>query len=364
LGAGKRDLIMDGGLNTSANNGGATRGNPSSGKIIPMQKIPPFHKAWLELYEGRKAGHMGAFEYANGGMKLWDGFLFKNGTHDRYYIPLEEQALIERCAHMSANLLEAAKTLKVTLVSRGPGTKFSAKEGALVRAFGVAGIEIAKVVYIDVSKPALNQSMKEGKALLPDAEHQAIVGDIFDPETKNQYKILGTEVGTCFGGTPMNAYGRHDMAPPLSAVEGNLSGIRGQMRKGSHFIAVYDHNQDKKTIEAAYAGQEEFAKHMLEIEQHLGMNTDDIDFVVEFNPDSKILAHGFYFQKETPFVAAGRHRVIEAGTTLYFNNSVKLTETDTASCYEHSSFGYVDLEEGNPIMAGNGRMGYHHAIAS
>ncbi len=216
----------------------------NSAKVIPMQKVSPFQRAWLELFEGRKAGHMGAFEYANGGMKLWDQFLAENGTYDRYYIPLEEQALVERCAHMSANLLKAAKTMKVTLVSRGPGTKFASKEGALVRAFGVAGIEVAKVVYIDVSKPALNQSMKEGKLLLPNADHEIITGDIFDPDTRHKYKVVGTEVGTCFGGTPMNAYGRHDMEPPYSAVEENLSGIRGQQRKGSHFIASYDHNQD------------------------------------------------------------------------------------------------------------------------
>lgn len=354
-----QEPLVAGGDGTSLGVGASS----SEAKIIPMQKVPAFHKAWLELFEGRKAGHMGAFEYANGGMKLWDKFLAENGTHDRYYIPLEEQALIERCAHMSANLLKAAKTMKVTLVSRGPGTKFASKEGALVRAFGVAGIEVAKVVYIDVSKPALNQSIKEGKLLLPHAEHEIISGDIFDPETRHKYKVVGTEVGTCFGGTPMNAYGRHDMEPPYSAVEENLSGIRGQQRKGSHFIASYDHNQDQETVEAAYAGQTEFAKHMLEINQHLGMDTSNVDFVVEFNKGTGILAHGFRFNEDKSFEVGGRVRKIDAGTTLFFNNSVKFDQHQTATCYAHSGYSYAKLEEDNPVMADNGRMGYHHTLA-
>ncbi|HPF78438.1 MAG TPA: hypothetical protein PLF01_04000, partial [Alphaproteobacteria bacterium] len=109
-------------------------------KRMKPKPLKPVEQKFLDLMEGRRAGHMGDDEYANGGMKEWDRFLTE---HPEYYVPMEEQALIERCASASARLLD--KNQKITLVSRGPGTKFAAKEGALIRAFRAAGIEVAKV---------------------------------------------------------------------------------------------------------------------------------------------------------------------------------------------------------------------------
>ena len=326
------------------------------------KKPTVFQEDFGRLAEGLAAGHMGHYEYSNGGMKKWDEFLRENDRD--YYIPVAEQALINRCADTSTRLLSKDGIRKITLVSRGPGTKFSVKEGALITAFKAAGIEVAKVVYIDVSKEALRRSKKEGESLLPNAIHETVQGDIFDPETKNEYQVVGTEVGTCFGLTPMNAEGQHRKMPPLNTVEDNLKGIRKQMKKGSHFIAAYDHTDDKKVIEKAYCNQEKFAKHMLT--HHLGWDdTKNINFKVEFNEISHILAHGFEFTKDRSYNYGSRVRKIVAGTTLWFNNSVKLPKDVTEECHEHAKFEY--LEEGKSIMAENDNdhhLGYHHLRAA
>lgn len=352
------DLTPVSGVELAARVAEAGRSLIRSGGRRP-KKIKPFIADFIELLEGRRAGHMGKWEYSNGGMKIWADFL---ATYEPYYVPRDDRAIIEQCASVSANILNHSDIKKVTLVCRGPGTQFDAKEGALIRAFQVAGIEVAKVVYIDVSASALNQSVKEGKALLPSAEHQKIQADIFDPETKHQYDVVGTEIGTCFGLTPMNAEGRNDADKPTTSIEANLSGIRGQMKKGSHFIATYDHNDDGEQIEAAYAGQTDFAKHMLA--HHLGWKNgmDDIDFLVEFNETSRILAHGFRFNEERTFEVGDRLRTIPAGTTLWFNNSVKLGKDETEACHEHAGFDYLLKERA--ILAANQRHGYHHTIAA
>lgn len=338
---------------TASDNGNTGELGPLSPRVIAPNAM---QTAWLNLRERRQFGHMGSFEYANGGMGKWEKFL---AEHPEYYIPGEEQAIIERCAHMSARLIEAGK--KVTIVSRGPGTKFAAKEGVLIRAFMVAGVDIAKVVYIDFSKQALNRSVREGRVLLPNAQHQIAQADIFASETKNEYKVIGTEVSTCFGLTPMNVEGHPESdLPPISAVEANFRGINAQQKKGSHFIATYDHNEDAKSIEAAYRGQSEFALHMLELDKHLGMNTSHVDFGVQYFPKSRILGHYFEFQKDVKYQMAGRQMTEVKGTKLWFNNSVKLSSDQVREAYTHTGFGYVELDEGNPIMADNGNFGYHH----
>lgn len=313
---------------------------------------------FVKLIEGSRVGHLSRYEYANGGMILLEEFL---RSSPNYYIPNAEKALIQRCASASASLLNEQEVKKITLVTRGPGTLFEAKEGSLILAFQEAGIEIAKVVYIDASKVALNRSRKEGEQMLPNAKHEIYQQDIFDPKTKDFYKIEGVEVGVCFGLTPMNAEGWYDAAsPPLSAVQKNLTGIRGQMKKGAHFIAAYDHNADKESLESMFDGRDEMAKHMLEY--HLGWkDLDDIKLVAKYGESSQILSHGFHFSKDRKFELGGT-REIKAGTTLWFNNSVKLSRQLTEECNERVGFSYPSQER--VIMAHNNRLGYHHTIAS
>ena len=250
---------------------------------------------------------------------------------------------------------------KITLVSRGPGLKFHAKEGALIRAFNVAGIDIAKVVYIDSSKKALDKSVKDGMTLLPKAEHEVIQADIFDPETKKQYTVAGLEVGTCFGLTPMNAEGRNDASPPLTSIENNISGIRNQMEKDAHFIAVYDHNNDASSLETSYLPADKFLKNMLAYHFEKD-DLSNVEYVNKFNPKSYILGHAYKFDKDETFNVGGKEVKVASGVTLWFNNSVKLSKELTEQCHEHVQFSYPRIEKS--IMAINNRLGYHHLIAS
>ncbi|MCI5060569.1 MAG: L-histidine N(alpha)-methyltransferase [Alphaproteobacteria bacterium] len=303
---------------------------------------------------------MGKYEYANGLMRLWSHFLSNN---KEYYVLHEEEDLIRRCAQVSANLIAAKNIKTITLVSYGPGTKFKAKEGELIKAFKKAGIEIAKVIYVDKYKSALNKSSKEGRKLLPNAIHEKIQGDIFDPSSRKRAGIVGAEVGTCFGLTPMNAEGFGDVMPPVSAIEKNLKGLRAQMSKGAHFIATYDHNTDKASIEKSYAGRSEHAKGLLS--KYLRWSDEDlrdVDFVVKYNPRSYIAAHGFHFKKNMRFeLGDGRSRHVKDGITLWFQNSVKLPKYITQMVHEHSGFEYLLPQKAE--IAENGRMGYHHMTA-
>lgn len=328
-----------------------------------IAKLSPFESDFAALIEGKRFGHMGMWEYSNGGMKLWDEFL---RTHsDEYYVPIRERALINRYSNASANAIAQAMKAqghnKITLVSRGPGTQFEAKEGSLIAAFKAAGIEIAKVVYIDHSRLALNKSESEGRRLLPKAKHETYKGDMYDPTMARKYRVEGMEVGVAFGLTLMNAEGSHTASSaPLTSVQEQFKAIAAQQSKGSHFIAAYDHNEDKAIIERAYAGQTDFAKHMLA--HHLGWDADmlsSIDFDVEYNPVSRILAHAFRFQSDAEFDFAGHIRTPEAGTTWWFNNSVKLSKEQTEACHENVGYSYVFQGE-KALMDDQGIMGYHH----
>lgn len=358
-----------------AEDGGTTVVGSRHGSIVTSKakivKPTAFETAFFALYEGQKAGHMGAELYSKGGMKRWDNFLKDNPD---YYIPHEEEAIIHRCASLSAQAILASGVRTVTLVSRGPGTKFDAKEGALIRAFKVAGIEVAQVVYIDKSKTAREQSIAEGKALLPNANHITVDDDIFDPELS--YNIVGTEVGTCFGLTEMNIHGRHDMAAPLSAIEKNKQAFRSQQRKNSnggraaHFLSVVDHNDNKTgsnkgTVNKAYVGQQELVLAMLE-KNLPGFDTSGVRLLPDFNDGSRVCGHGINFQTPVFWTSlSGRDIDICSNTTLYYNNSAKPSVENTKACNSRSGYEYVDLiDEDNPVLAANNRMGYHHLRAA
>ena len=323
------------------------------------KRLNSFGHDFLDLVEGRRAGHLGKYEYANGLVKLWSKFIEKNPA---YYVPHEEESLIKRAAEVSANLLLSKNVRNITLVSYGPGTKFEHKEGELIKAFKKAGINISKVVYFDKYKSALNKSAKEGKQILPNAIHEKVQGDIFDPDFKAKYKIVGTEVAACFGLTPMNAEGFAEAMPPVAAIEKNLESLRGKMSKKSHFIATYDHNTDKDSIERSYAGRSEHAKGLLK--KNLGWNDDalqGVDFVVRYNPRSYIAAHGFHFNKDKMFkLSDERLRHIKSGITLWFQNSVKLPKELTQEVHENVGFEYL-LPQKAETYEGN-RMGYHHMV--
>lgn len=315
-------------------------------KILQRDFNSDFERDFDDLVWGRRAGHMGHHEYENASMALWTDFIDTHG--DQYYISDTEIALIEHAAEVSARLLGSQP---ITLVSRGCGTKFLAKEGQLLKHFE----NVAGIVYLDRSEAALEQSVEEGRTLLPNAWHKTIKANIYDPGLR--YPVEGVEVGTSFGLTFMNIEGFPSSPPPKSAYVQNLSAINRQMRKDSHFIVTLDHNQDRKSVENAYAGQGEFAKDMLY--RTGAINPDSVDFVVKFHRASQTLAHGFRFRHDEAVASRSGVRNIKEGAVLWFNNSVKPAVDDASDWNRSSSFSYARSDISSDLQ---GRIGWHHLI--
>lgn len=299
-----------------------------------------------DLVSGRRAGHMGWHEYACGSLALWDEYI--NANKDQYYIPENEISLIKKAASLSCALVG---NQPVTLVSRGCGTKFLAKEGVLLRHL----LNVTGIVYIDQSEAALKQSLKEGQALAPKAWHKPIQADMYDLSL--QYPVEGVELGTCFGLTFFNIEGFPNSLPPKNAYMRNLSAIRAQMKDNAHLIVTIDHNQDAYSIENAYTGQSEFAKDMLRRTKSL--DPESVDFVVKFFEESQTLAHGFRFRSKQLVTTQSGNRIFHEGDILWFNNSVKPKIRDAKTWNLESGFTYARLDIQMDAM---NRIGWHHLL--
>lgn len=305
-----------------------------------------YERDFDDLVWGRRAGHMGHHEYSNDSMGLWNNFIDQHSS--QYYIPGSEIELIEKAAKVSARLLG---NQPITLVSRGCGTKFFEKERRLLQHFE----NVVGLVYLDRSDAALKQSMEEGRSLLPNAWHKSIRCDLYDSGLR--YPIEGTEVGVMFGMTLLNIEGFPTSSAPKDAYVRNLSSINAQMHKGAHFIVTADHNQDRRSVEQAYADQSEFAKDMLRRTESI--NPAAVDFVVKFHRNSQILAHGFHFRRDETLLCRSGVKPISAGTTLWFNNSVKPEINKTQSWNMASGYTYA---RNDIIMDDQSRLGWHHLI--
>ena len=289
---------------------------------------------------------MGHHEYVDRSMPLWVQFLEENKSY--YYIPDAEIELISEAAQNAAQLIGDQP---VTIVSRGCGTKFLAKEGLLAAHFK----NVAGVVYLDRSDAALEQSMAEGKKILPNAWHRALQADIYDPDLR--YPVDGVEVGTCFGMTLSNIECFPQAEPPKEAYVQNVSAIRAQMRHGAHFITTFDHNHDKKSVEQAYAGQGAFAKDMLS--RTGSIDPDAVDFVVKFYESSEILSHGFRFRKNTIVESRSGITPFCTGQTVWFNNSAKPDVNRAREWNQESGFSYIQRDIPTETSR---RLGWHHLV--
>lgn len=338
---------------------------------LSQKKLTAFEQDFIELIEGLRAGHLSRHEYANGGMKLWEEFL---ATCPNYYIPLQERALIQRCASASARLLSEQGVTNITLVSFGPGTQFKSKEGHLILAFAAAGIKIDKVIYQDESSLALRRSVKECKEILKqvygdaaeDVVHEEHKDNLFpeDLDTIQKFDIAKGSVAfaACFGGTPFNAEGRYDAAsPPLNTVTKNIESLIRRLPSQSHFVFAADHTSHRETLLNMFKGREEMARHMLK--HHMRWDdVSDVDLAFEYGESSHILSQGFDFQNSREFGLRG-DRNIKSGTTLWFNNSVKLYRNEAEQCVQNAGGYYptqqrVIMSDSHPHI----EMGYHHTM--
>ncbi len=251
----------------------------------PQLTQTSFWKEWSDIIIGKTAGTLGQYEYNDSSMAIWNKFLKDNA--DVYYAPGNEPVVIKRGIPVSAEIIGNGP---VTLVSRGCGTKFFAKEGLLKPYLK----NIAKVIYMDRTENALDQSEYEGRKLFPDAIHKRICHDIFDPALR--YDVIGTEVNVLFGLTLNNVSGFVQDGPPQKDYQDKIKAMKEQMSQGAHFLVTGDTNQDKESNEAAYRGQIAFALSML---RRNGISIP-FDFEVEYHPESYLLAHYFVSDQVWP----------------------------------------------------------------
>ncbi len=176
-----------------------------------------FDIQWNDLVWGIRAGHMSAEACKGAAFAEWDEY----ASQAMHYVA-EKQAIIKGGMHAAERL-----SGDLTIVSRGPGSKFRDKDGALAKIFELAGCRIAGVVYIDSSIEALKNSIADGKDLFPDAWHCPMQFDIYARFLK--YPVVGTEVNTFFGFTMENVEGFVRDGPPKEKYVENSRSIRMQM---------------------------------------------------------------------------------------------------------------------------------------
>ena len=270
--------------------------------------VSEFDQDLDDLVHGRRAGHMGHWEFNDHSIGKWTKFLADN--RENYYIPRVEISLIHKFADASSRLIQSP----VTLVIRGGATNVLTKDAYLAKQFN----NVVGIVYIDCSQDALDRAVADGKQAFGEEGvwHKPILGDMFDPNLR--YPVEGTEVNTVFGLTLHNQEG-HPHQGVHDAYISKMKDMRQQMTKGAHLITVQAANQDTPSLEGAYERQNEFALDMLH--QTESIDRDQVDFVVKHFSDGFVLAHGYRFKEKTPVTTASGTRVFNAGDTLWFNNS-------------------------------------------
>lgn len=278
-----------------------------SPQIQPTKK-PTFEDDWDDLVWKRQSGHMGHHEFDERSMNLWARF--REQYKDVYYPPSNQTALVHKAAEISAKFIDGP----ITLVSRGPGTAFAENEAYLGSHLG----KVMGVVYIDRAHSALDQAIKAGKKVFPNAWHKPICSDLFDPYL--EYPVIGTEVNAMFGLTELNVPAFDNQPSLRKAFQERIRFMRQQMSLGAHYITVADSNQDKLSVEAAYAGQNDFALYMLQNHQIKA----SFDFEVEFHPHNHVLSHYFVAKRDIAIQTLSGVNFIKAGDRRCFNTSVKL----------------------------------------
>ncbi len=330
---------------------GVSRESKSSGvvteRLSQPSSIPRLsQKISLKIaahVKGDVIGGFGAEEFSREG--AFDDFdEFRGLGH--YYVTQKEPELLRShadicAAYVKDELLGEDKPLKVTIVSRGPGSAFKDKEGILVEAFQRAGIEIEKVVLIDKSVEALRQSVEQVRDMLPDADVEDVNANIFKPEASEKYTIAeGTvEVGMCFGLTPANINGLREGEKAEKIFEKQLRSIRGQMQKGAFFFANYDHNPDPESCENAYEGREKMVRGFFR--EVFGIaKTDDIKYQRQHDIDTGLTHHIAHFQKRKAVQLSDGMKWIAQGLKLHFNLSYKPSKAIAITANQNAGFAY------------------------
>lgn len=270
--------------------------------------VSEFDQDFDDLVHGRRAGHMGHWEFNDNSLEKWAQFLADNRKN--YYIPRLEVSLIHKFSDASAKLIQSP----VTLVIRGGATNVLPKDAYLAKQFN----NVVGVVYIDCAQDVLDRAVADGKIAFGEdgVWHRPILGDMFDPDLR--YSVEGTEVNTVFGLTLHNQEGRpHEGVREAYITQ--MANMRQQMSKGAHLITVQAANQNTSLVEAAYRKQSEFALDMLH--QTNSLDREKVDFVVKHFADGFVLAHGYRFKDKTPVTTISGTKVFNQGDVLWFNNS-------------------------------------------
>lgn len=311
-----------------------------------------FKEAWEDLICKKRAGHMGMYEYENGSMDSWDEYIH---DEEAAYYPVKAELELASSVEKLKNIISRIKG-DITIVSRGSGTMFKYKDGAFAKLLEANGARVVKIIYMDVSASALTHSLFDGAEMFPNAEQEAILGDMFKSDVCYEIAEGSTEVNTLFGLTRDNVEGFMRNGAPQEAYLEMSRNIYAQMSESAHFICTTDTNQDAASIEECYEGQTGFALGMLANKK---IDTSKLDFEVGFDADSHILAHYFVAKENYSFGTEQGIVTLKAGDKLHFNTSLKLPLTEKLLWERIVGFKTLDAPQAVPFDA-SGRVALLH----
>ena len=311
-----------------------------------------FDKCWDDLLCGRRAGHMGMFEYESEGMKEWNTFISEESL---YYPPAAEIELAQSAEKMERVLSRIGKS--VTLVARGPGTTFKEKDGALAKLLENKGSDIKKIIYIDNTRSALKNSVTAGWEMFPNAEHTLLRRNFLDENLCYQIAEETEEVNTIFGLTVGNVEGHVEDGPPKKFYVNSSRAIYNQMTLGAHLLQTVDINQNKEENETCYQHI-----HAQTFTPSIKRNIDAehlFEFEVEFHTQAHILARYLKFKSDTALQTSAGRKIFSQGSRLHWNTSLKLPLKNRIAWEKEAGFECLDDPSNIPFDE-SGRIGLMH----
>ena len=316
-----------------------------------------FKKDVMDLFCGRQHGHMGHWEYSDPlftgdpvqGTKEWQSFL---DDHPEYYVIAREIDLANRFETVASHYGRFK-----AVVDLGPGSEFAVanKSFAVIDTLPHAN----RYIPIDVSNDYLKAACVYAKT--KGLECSAREGDFFaEHPVYTNTQGDNPHLFMMWGGTHSNIHGNPRNGVPFRQMVGQLNAIRCMMGPKDRFIVSQDTNQNFVEVEAAYAGQSDFARTILHrIERDLNpegdFDKDAFEFGVKWFPQSCSLAHIFTVKRDMHFSIDGEDVHLKKGQKLYFNNSYKFPEQGFTAMVETAGFKATDI----PLYDQTGTMALH-----
>ncbi len=306
--------------------------------------------AAILLFSKKSRGHMGAFEYLDpmfegdplDGVKIWLDFLNQS---QEYYVLNDEIKIIQQYAPEISQKLSGV----ATVIELGPGTDF-AIQNKTVPFLKLLG-ETKGYIAVDISQEHLDNAESSIQKSLPHIRLRKYKADFYKGAIT--YRSSDIPLMVMFGLTLFNQESAENRGKLLNVIKEKLVSLRRQINQG-YLVTTFDSNQDKGSIERAYAGQTALAINMLKrLQRDCLTNIDPEKFLfdVHWNQETSTLEHIFIAKEAQKFFINNESFTIRVGDRFCFNNSIKLSLEDNIKIANEAGFDVVSIyeEKNNPI---------------